>query len=149
MALCHVVGPLHDATFAQGPDPPTFHVPHQILQRTAGATQGLAQILRHRIGGSRQVPALGVSGQLRLCQHHQIQPVAAAHRVLHTVHVLAHPDHDILTPQGMGQNFLGHQDAVGQMAGGTRRCVFQQQRSHTAPQAIRTDQRLRRQRLRR
>lgn len=71
---------------------------------------------------------------------YDVEHIAAAHRVLHYMHLRTKPGRDVLRAQTQRKVGLAHQGAVGQVAGGAGRAVAQQPMAHGAPQAIGTHQ---------
>ena len=71
--------------------------------------------------------------------HHMIQPLAAAHRILHSVHFRAQPDGDVAAAQLLRQLRLADQSAVSQMARSPGHAIAQKLLPRCTPQAIGSD----------
>ena len=73
---------------------------------------------------------------------HHIKQFTAPHGVVHDVHLRSQPCGDVLRPEFFRQLRLGHECAVGEVAGAAWRAVAQQSPAQAAPQAVRADEQI-------
>ena len=125
----------HRRPDAQGPESPIVDDLNQILQGRAGRAHVAAQI--ECIG--TVVPILELTVDATVHNRDHIEPLTAAHRILHHMQLRSEPRGHLLAAQVRGQTALRHQRPVGQMAGRARSAIVQQLPAHLAPQSVRTD----------
>ena len=127
----HALGARQRRTVRQRPQPPLptagLDAAHHIPQCRATALQRTGQL--QGIGG--MVPLGQVFGCGAFDNHHQIQKLAPAHRVVHGMQLRAQPDVHLVGAPSSGHIGHGNQGPVSQMTTDARSARIAQ---HTTPQ---------------